>query len=195
MKRILFILFLIFSFSILRAQEEAVDSKNPIEIGIEYQMYPAGYVPSLKLEFGLGKYAKHGFNTRVAYNITRRRDWGEHEDERGSGFGGSIGYRYYILDPFKALYVGARFDVWRLKIDWRNSGADELLFTNDDERNTTKIIVTQPTIEVGYKFRIKDKFIINPALALGWEYNAKTEGDPVGQGSILLWGVDLMYRF
>ncbi len=188
------ILFLFIPF-ILFAQDKDALEERPLEIGILYQMYPAGYVPSLYCEWGMGQYYKHGLSARLGYNITRRKSWGEHEDERGGGIGGSLGYRFYVTHPFKGFIIGSRFDVWNLNIDWTNSGVDEILFNDDDEIGTSKILILQPTIEIAYKFLFKNNFYITPSLAAGWEYNAITRGDDVGQGSIVLWGFDLGLRF
>ncbi len=190
---VLLISCLIFNYSI--AQENKGLSERPYELGVEYQMYPTGYIPSIKFEFGIGKYLKHGLNLSLGYNIARRKGWGQHEDERGGGYGGGIGYRYYINRVFEGLYMGAKVAVWDTKIDWRNSGTDEILWTNDDVFSSTDILILQPTLEIGYKFRLREKFILSPQLSLGWEYNAKTIGDPVGQGAIFLWGGDIAYRF
>ncbi len=179
----------------LYAQDKDSYDKRPVEMGLELQMYPAGQMPSLKMEMGVGKYYKHGINLRMALNIAKRRAWGEHEDERGLGFGGSIGSRYDITNPFRGFYVGARADIWSLKIKWRNSGVDEELWNTDDDLGETKTLILQPNLEVGYKFRLKEKFYLAPALAIGWEFNAISKGEDVGQGSIFLWGLDFGYRF
>lgn len=183
----------------LTAQDTSLE-KRPIELSFEYQMYPAGMMPGLKMEIGVGKYYKHAINTRVAYNRARRHGWGEHGDERGGGMGASIGYRFYIIRPMKGLYAGVRNDFWNLKIDYRDIGEDMLYGTEDDfDFGSTKIFILQPTVELGYKFLllIKDKttLFITPQVAAGWEYNAITNGEPVGQGAIGLWGIDIGIRF
>ena len=198
-KIIIFCLLILGSFSI-HAQDDALE-KRPIELSFEYQMYPAGMMPGLKIEVGLGKYYKSSIEGRIAYNRARRHSWGEHGDERGGGWGGSVGYKYYILKPMKGLYVGGRSDVWRLNIDYRDIGEDMTYGTSDDsDFGQSKIWIFQPTVSVGYKFLFKvgakDTVIfLTPQVAAGWEYNVKTEGEAVGQGAIGLWGLDIGVRF
>ncbi len=202
MRVIIFLICSILLSNTISAQnEEIIFNKRPIEIGFEFQVYPAGIMPGLKMEMGLGSYYKNALNLRVGYNRARRHDWGEHEDERGGGWGGSIGYRYYIIKPMKSLFAGIKTDIWKLNIDWRNSGTDEILWTNDDAIGISKILIFQPTAEIGYKFFIpvgesgNNGLYITPTFAFGLEINVKTEGDPVGQGTIGLLGLEIGYRF
>jgi hypothetical protein len=183
----------------LNAQDGSLE-KRPVELSFEYQMYPAGMMPGVKIEIGVGKYYKHAINARIAYNRARRNGWGEHGDERGGGLGTSIGYRFYIIRPMKGLYVGVRSDFWNMKIDYRDIGEDMEYGTADDsDFGSSKIFILQPTVEVGYKFLIsvgeKITLFISPQIAAGWEYNAITNGEDVGQGAIGLWGIDIGIRF
>ncbi len=190
-----------FPLTFLLGQNDDLD-KRPIELSFEYQMYPAGMMPGLKVEAGLGKYYKSSLEARIAYNRARRHGWGEHGDERGGGWGGSFGYKYYILKPMKGLYIGVRSDVWRLTIDYRDIGEDMIYDTADDsDFGQSKIWILQPTASVGYKFLFrvgnekKTTIFLTPQVAAGWEYNVKTEGEAVGQGAIGLWGLDIGVRF
>ncbi|MGK0390875.1 MAG: hypothetical protein ACI94Y_003635 [Maribacter sp.] len=183
----------------LTAQDNSLE-KRPIELSFEYQMYPAGMMPGVKMEIGVGKYYKHSMNVRIAYNRAKRHGWGEHGDERGGGLGASIGYRFYIIRPMKGLYAGVRSDFWNMKINYRDIGEDMSYGTADDsDFGSTKIFILQPTVEIGYKFLIpvgeKTTLFITPQIAAGWEYNAITNGEAVGQGAIGLWGIDLGIRF
>ncbi len=181
------------------AQDEITDENNtiPLDIGLEYQMYPAGMMPGLRAEIGLGTYKNHGLNLRVGYNRARRNDWGEHADERGGGWGASLGYRYYLKGRLNGFFLGARTDYWKLDIDWTNTGADGDLWTSDDDTGTTEIHILQPTAELGYIFFLgqKKRIFLTPKINWGWEKNIVTNGEPVGQGAIFLWGIDFGYRF
>ena len=64
-----------------------------------------------------------------------------------------------------------------------------------DLSGTTDIVVLQPTLIGGHVFLIKEKWVITPTLAFGYEINIVENGEPVGQGPILLWGVNVNYRF
>lgn len=174
--------------------------KRPIELSFEYQMYPAGMIPGLKVEVGVGQYFKHSMSARLCYHRVRRHGWGKHGDERGNGFGASIGYKYYIIKPMKGLYTGARASVSKLTIDYRDIGDDEIFGTEDDGNfGQSKVVVIQPTIEFGYKFLFpigRGKILfITPQIAAGFEYNAITDGEAVGKGATGLWGVDIGLRF
>ncbi|MGB1218050.1 MAG: hypothetical protein ACPG5P_09245 [Saprospiraceae bacterium] len=194
--KILYLLFLCLPlFSIGQENEQ----KRHIDLGLEFQMYPAGIIPGVRVGFGLDKYNTHEINARLGFNKAKRNNWGEHEDERGNGWGGSLAYRYYFKSNMKGFSLGTRADIWNLSIDWRNIGTDEELWTEDDDIGNSKIIIFQPTAEVAYTFLIpiseKQRVFISPNVAFGYELNVKTKGEKVGQGNILLWGVVAGIRF
>lgn len=128
----------------------------------------------------------------AGYNLTRRRDWGEHDDERGGGFGGGVEAAYFPESPGGGWFAGIRAAVWRLEIEWRDESATP---TNPVRTGETRIVVLQPTARAGYRFglggRSESRARLDAEAALGAEFNARTDGEDVGQGVILLVGLRL----
>ena len=153
--------------------------KMPWEPAVEVQVYPAGWVTGVQARRPLGGGAT-AF-VRAAYNSTDRRDWGEHDDEQGEGFGLGVGIRRdRIAAAASTWFLGARLDLWWLEIDWRE---------DDGESGTSDIVVLQPVGEIGYRVRRAAGGVIEYALGLGSELNIETDGEDVGEGLILRFGV------
>jgi hypothetical protein len=55
-------------------------------------------------------------------------------------------------------------------------------------------LVLQPTLEAGWGFVVGEKIVFTPTVAFGFEINVKTEGEPTGEGAIVLLGINLAYR-
>lgn len=161
-------------------------------LGAEVQLYPAGVIAGLhgRSEVGAGEFV----TARVAANVTDRRDFGERDDEEGSGWGAGVGYRRYLdatidgsADSGAGWLWGARLDVWDLEIDWIDDpgGAGET-------RGTTDLVVLQPTLEVGYGFDLSSGWRGEVVLGLGAEINVEEDGREVGEGAIALLGITLV---
>jgi hypothetical protein len=152
--------------------------------GIEMQLYPTGFLFGGRGEFGFKPH--QSFDFRVGYNLVDHRDLGKHANEEGGGFGFTLGYRYYFQSQNTRFFLGIRSDLWFNKIDWQDSPSLS---------GTTNIIVLQPTLIAGYLFLINEKWSVSPTLAFGYEVNVVENGEPVGQGTIALLGVNFCYRF
>ncbi len=171
-------------FTSLSAQD---DSNHFRDIGLEIQQYPTGYLLGLRAEWELTPH--HNITLRAGYNGLDHQDFGVHESEIGGGFGGTLGYRYYFKPNAQAFFLGARADLWQNEVDWKdNIGTPGALF------GTTDVWVLQPTAIAGYLFLLQDHWVFTPTLAFGAEINIKTTGAPVGEGAIVLWGLQLAYR-
>ncbi len=177
----IFLLFSVFLFYKTNFAQE-ISSKYS-SFGIEVQQYPTGFLFGVRGEFGFKTH--QSFDFRVGYNLVDHRDLGVHANEEGGGFGFTLGYRYYFKPLNKQFFLGARSDLWFNKIDWQDSPSVS---------GTTNIVVLQPTAIAGYLFLINEKWSITPTLAFGWEINIVENGKPVGEGSILLWGINFNYR-
>lgn len=174
----------LFAFFSSTAQES-----TPTDFGIEFQAYPTGLIPGIRLEKAIGSH--HGASLRLGYNLVRHGDAGEHMDERGGGFGFTLGYRRYFKAGFEGLFLGSRVDFWFNSVDWMDIGP-----ADQEIRGNTKITVFQPTLELGYLILFgEDQWFFSPKLALGAEINIKTDGAEVGEGAILLGGVAVGRRF
>lgn len=158
------------------------------DLNFEVQAYPTGVIPGIRIERGF--LYKHVVHFRLGYNWIRHGDQGVHEDERGDGYGFSIGYKYYIKNRFRGLFLGARNDIWFNELDWQDN-----IDTPDLVSGTSIITVLQPTVEVGYTGEFDNGLIFTPTISFGVEVNARTEGEEVGQGLILLVGLNIGYRF
>lgn len=156
-------------------------------IGPEYNFYPAGHIIGVQAETPF-KSTPHSFNARLAYNMSFRKDFsGLNDNEEGGGFGLSLGYRYYPLKNCSGLYTGLRTDLWNMKINWKDSS--ELV-----KEGTTKIIVLQPTFELGYLFNLGGNWMLGTAFVNGFEINVVSKGEDVGEGWITLWQLRLTRR-
>lgn len=153
-------------------------------LGVEYNYYPAGHVIGIQGEYSPNN-NHHSFNARLGTNITRRWNFsGLNDDERGGGFGGSLGYRYYLTPQCRGLYLGARTDLWFMTVDWQDSS--ELI-----TQGSTEITVLQPTFEIGYLFHLRNGWELGTAFVNGVELNVRMDGEPVGEGWITLWQLRL----
>ena len=182
-KILFFIVFSLYHFSLF-SQEGGT---KYFDLGVEVQQYPTGFLFGVRSEFGLAEH--HAMDIRIGYNSLDHKDFGVQESEKGGGFGFTIGYRYYFNLGNQKWFLGARSDLWFNEIDWFDNREDEM------KAGVTNIVVLQPTAIVGYRFLIKEHWVISPTLALGAEINVKTKGEEVGQGAIVLWGVNIGYQF
>ena len=176
MKKATVLFLLILFFHCAKSQEELGYNTN--DIGGEFQWYPSGKITSLHVAFNAIMH--HSVIVRLGYNQINR----DNNIEKGSAWGGAIGYRYYFrLLPHK-FFVGARAGLWRTKIDW----------AQDLETGETMTWTVQPTFEIGYTFIINDWAFITPSISSGVDINLKTEGEKVEQGFITLIGISAGFR-
>ena len=59
---------------------------------------------------------------------------------------------------------------------------------SDEIGGTTNITVVQPTVEGGCALPVGENRFFSPTIAFGYEINVVTEGEPTGEGAILLLG-------
>jgi hypothetical protein len=153
-------------------------------VGVELSAYPAGIIASARFTIPTGR--SWSFEGTVGLNLTDRRDFGEHDNEEGEGPGAGIGIRW-SEEEASGWFLGARVEVWRLTIDWRDDPA---------RTGETEVTVLQPTLRGGHGWNLgAGRFRFEVGGALGVEINASTTGEPVGKGAILLGGLALLYRF
>jgi hypothetical protein len=175
-----FVLFtLLFFYFATRSQEMGY---NTTDIGGEFQWYPNGTITGLHLAFNAKLHSSVNF--RFGYNNTNRGDNGKHANEKGSGWGGTIGYRYYFKPFPHKFFIGAKTDLWRMNINWHNPIVS----------GTSKTWTLIPALETGYTFFVNDQLFITPSLAFGTEINIKTDGQEVGHGFVTMMGISLGVR-
>jgi len=180
MKKAASLFFFAFLFITARSQEEV--GYRTTDIGGEFQWYPSGSISSIHLAFNSRMH--HSILLQFGYNKANRGDNGEKDDEKGEGWGGAIGYRYYFRPYPHKFFIGAKTGIWKMKIDW----------AQDIRTGETKTLTVQPVFEVGYTFVINDQAFITPSISNGFEFNAKTEGEKVGQGFVTLLGLSVGIR-
>ena len=164
-----------------------ITSFGQLDLSFEFQAYPTGLIPGLRLEKSIGK--KSAVNARVGYQFIDHRDLGVQDDETGNGYGFTLGYKYYFKEGFRGFSLGVRNDFWFNEIDWVSD------VNGIEASGTSNITVVQPTAEAGYLIPIGENWIFTPTIAFGVEINVKTDGEPVGEGAILLVGLNFGYRF
>ena len=170
------------------AVTRSVAQESPLDICPEFQLYPTGMLPGLRVEKGIR--GSHALSLRVGYNVVRHGSAGEHDSERGGGPGFSLGYKHYFSDGFRGWFAGVKNDFWFNTIDWQDDPSlPDYLF------GPTTIPVVQPTAEVGFLFKFGQNWIFAPTLAFGFEINVKTKGEPTGEGAIFLAGLQFGKRF
>lgn len=163
---------------------------SQLHVGVEAQAYPTGFIPGLRVAFPVGIISRGEVNIRLGYQIIDHQDFGVQDDETGTGFGGTLGYRHYLKGGRRGFFGGVRADLWFNKIDWISNA-----LTPAERRGQSNVTVLQPTAEVGYLFMLGESNIsIAPALGFGVEWNIATEGLPTGEGPIVLGGISIMYQ-
>ncbi|MEL6389813.1 MAG: hypothetical protein AAFQ02_06600 [Bacteroidota bacterium] len=171
---------LIFSIVVvLSTSTLAQDSPKRFYFGPELQVYPTGIIPGLRLEYLLTK--SSFISVRAAVQIIDHRDLGVHDDETGTGYGYSIGYHRKFGREERPWSMGVRCDIWHNSIDWMDD--TPLRFGN------SQINVFQPTVILGYDILPSTNNVIRPSIGFGYEWNAITNGEPTGEGPILLVGI------
>lgn len=161
------------------------DSYTQSSLGLESQVYPTGIIPGLRWERNLTE--KDAYHVRFGYQFIDHRDLGKHDDETGNGYGFTLGYTRQIHAKWA---LGFRSDLWWNSIDWRTGEEGSVSAVE----GKSDIMVLQPTALLEFKLHECDHWIIAPSLAFGMEWNIKTDGEPTGEGPILLLGFKVMKK-
>ena len=170
-------------------QAAKVDQPPGNFIGPEVQVYPTGVITTLA---GIWRVSERDAVTvNLGYNKADRGSNGEHQDESGGGPGAGLGVRRYYGEQHTGWMLGARADVWRLSIDWKDG-----VGTPGATSGQTDVWVLQPTVVGGYRWRLgRSRWFLDLTAAAGVEINVQTSGSDVGQGGIGLLGASLTYGF
>ena len=183
MQKQLFILITAFSFSINSHSQDV--GYRTFDAGGEYQYAKDGPAFNLQLAFNAEEY--HAIVLRAGYMKAMGKTTSAHTNESGSGWGGSIGYRYHFSVIPKRFFIGARAGLWNLNINWSVPEAE----------GVTKLLVLQPAIETGFTWVINDCFFITPQLSASVQTTLNTKGEKVayGTGFIPMAGISAGWRF
>ena len=168
----------------LAARSQEMGYKT-VDVGAEFQWYPDG--TAYNLEFAFNARMHHSILLRAGFNSVPDKKTDLHDGEEGNGWGGSVGYRYYVGVMPKRFYIGTRLEIWNMKITW------SIPVTQSE----TKLTIFQPSLEAGYTFLINDLFFITPYVGGGPQVNLKTEGNKVnyGEGFNPIAGISAGWRF
>ncbi|MCU0347683.1 MAG: hypothetical protein MUC59_12150 [Saprospiraceae bacterium] len=175
-----------FTLALLCFAIQVLGQSHVTDFGVEIQAYPTGLIPGIRFERSFSE--KDLFTLRLGFQIIDHRDLGIQDDETGTGYGATVGYKHYFRPGFKGLNLGLRLDTWSNTIDWTNN------IPNGFETGRSSVWVLQPTAELGWGIVLGENAVVTPALAFGYEVNVKTDGKETGQGAIILLGITLAYR-
>lgn len=158
---------------------------NTTDIGAEYNWSPNASTYSLQLAFNAKTH--HSLIVLGGYNKVQSDPSTADNNESGTGWSASLGYRYYIKILPRRFYIGARIEVSNLEINWSKLIGG----------GTSKIMVLQPSVETGYTLLINELFFITPYVAAGYQTTLKTNGAAVsyGNGFVPLAGISAGFRF
>lgn len=183
----------VFIFSVICASAQT-------SISFETQAYPAGFIPGVRVDYSINEHVQ--LFARGAYNFTDRRDWGVQDNEEGNGTGFGIGIEFGN-SRFENLLFNVRTDLWFMDIDWMdnrfipcplNQICTQTLDAVPRKFNgNTELVILQPTIGFGYQMPLSGSFFLKPSINIGYEINIKTDGEDVGEGAILLGGIQFGY--
>ena len=140
------------------------------DVGGEFQWYPDGKIYNLHLAFNAK--LNHSFQVRAGYNHINTKVYTDHT-EKGSGWGGGLGYRYYFKPFPYQFFIGLRADIWNMTINWS---------TPLTEIVGIKRLIFYPAAETGYTFIINDQCFITICGSLGTQTVFKKEGQKVNYG-------------
>lgn len=163
-------------FGIAQKKNDLIHKK--IEFGTELQAYPAGLITTITSNIFVKENLALRF--RVGGNFANRKDFsGLNDDEKASGFGGSIGLLKYF--PYKkgSFIFGANVDGWNMWTRWKDA-----INTLNPQQGTTYNLVVQPSVNAGYLYDVSKKLNLGLTLGIGREINVITRGKDVGQGWI-----------
>jgi hypothetical protein len=185
------ILLLFYSaFAMHAAAQNKMDNKllEKVKIGTEAQWYPAGWLIGVAAVYY--HRPQHVFFTKLGINIADRHNWsGLNDNEEGTGYGASLGYRFLFKSSKSTFFAGTRGELYNTFIKWKNN-----IGLSAETNGTTRIFVYQPSIEVGYFIKPPEKkWSIVLATGIGAEINIVTKGKPVGQGGMYLSSVAFYY--
>ena len=165
--------------SVLLASFLAIPSAAQ-QVGPSLEVYPAGAI--ITARYTLDTADSSRVHLHAGMNATDRRDWGEHAEERGAGFGFGVAGHRYMRPMREGPWYGIRADIWFMTIDWRDIG----------RAGESKVTVLQPTARAGWTLSA-GRVDIDFSAGIGAEVNIRTQGESVGQGVILLGGIAVGY--
>lgn len=195
MKSLKLIMFFLAVSSVAVAQSEVILNQQSISgikiprinLGGEIQAHAVGATLGARADLYLGKHVN--WNFRLSYNLlNNKKDNNINAEEKGGGFGVALGYRYF-LDKREGLFVGGRADFRKMTIDWTSA-----VPLTSPTIGVSEVSIFQPSVEVGYLFKINKHWTVAPALSSGFNLNMITKGAKVDSGFIAQIGINAAYK-
>ena len=195
MKSLKLIMFFLAVSSVAVAQSEVILNQQSISgikiprinLGGEIQAHAVGATLGARADLYLGKHVN--WNFRLSYNLlNNKKENNINAEEKGGGFGVALGYRYF-LDKREGLFVGGRADFRKMTIDWTSA-----VPLTSPTIGVSEVSIFQPSVEVGYLFKINKHWTVAPALSSGFNLNMITKGEKVDSGFVAQIGVNAAYK-
>ena len=160
-----------------RSQTLEKTNSKKIEIGVDLQLYPVGFMPMITSNIFFKE--DWALRFRIGGNFADRQDFSDfNDDEVAKGFGGTVGVVKYFKTWGKGKpFAGISVDIWNMWTEWQDG-----LQTENSTAGTTYNVVLQPWANVGYQYPISRKWNAGISAGLGREINVVTRGEKVGEG-------------
>lgn len=179
---------IIFLTLTLQAQQSEDYINGNIEIGTEFQFYPAGFMPTVTANFFIKE--NLALRVRIGGNFADRSGFSTYNDEeKAKGFGGTFGVQKLFPIWKGNIVIGAYMDGWHMWTDWKDN-TDSI---NPEEGNTYNFVV-QPWLNAGYLFQLSQQWNAGLTLGVGREFNVITRGEKVGEGWMGILTLSANYR-
>ena len=156
---------------------------NTTDIGAEFNNYAGGNIFNLHVAFNSKLH--HSFIIRAGYQSVNEKYNSTLLNENGGGLMCGLGYRYYFTYKPTRLFMGVKFDYWKLDIDWNNTGTNGNI-------NGSSIV---PAIEAGYMFNFNDRFFLTPAITAGTIANSTNASAQMKNGFLFTAGLSAGVKF
>jgi hypothetical protein len=152
--------------------------------GIEIQGHLSGV--QYTLQFGPVIFQEDEFQLYGGYSHADRPGRVPHATEKGKGWGAGLGWKHWWQDSGGGFFVGARAEIWRMRLDWKDS--------TRGLTGVSQVTVLQPLASAGYRFLWNKSLFSDIGLSAGREYNSATHGEAVAEGFLLRAGISLGWK-
>lgn len=143
---------------------------NTKDIGLEYIWVRDN--PSINLQVALNAKIHHSFIASIGYKEAWRPITTTHNNEKGTGFASSVGYRYYFKVIPKGIYLGLRAHVWSLS----------MYKTANLTAPKDNLIIGQPAAEIGYTALLNDLVFLTIYYSAGKQFQISAADNSYGYG-------------
>ena len=164
------------------AQDKHLFSKMKLdEVRMNSSLYTDGLFSHVDLGFRLAP--KQRFSIGGGGSIYRGQNRLIHDEENGYAFflTASVEHYWTSTEEFKGLYTGLGTGFWDLSITWEEG----------DRKGTTDIQTFQPSIYMGYRFPLSEKWISGVQAGYSHLIELREVGQNINLNGGLLVGLTL----